>query len=64
MFKVINFCTKMEGFIDDIVVRKVLIDTYNCCLAFMIFKEKKGLHKKWIFAPLCVQDNLNDYAKF
>ena len=56
----------MSGFpIDEVAVKKVFLDTYNRCLAFVLFKAKaKKVHNGWIFPPLCVQDNSYAYALF
>ena len=64
--EVINFCAEAADYgITETEVKKVFLDTYNKCLVFVLFKAKENkVHKKWIFPPLCVQDNSYSYALF
>lgn len=66
VYEVVKYCTSMADFrVCDMSVKKVFIDTYNRCLAFVLFKAKsKNVHDKWIFPPLCVQDNSYSYTLF
>ena len=66
VYEVVNYCTSMQGYeITDIAVKKVFLDTYNRCLAFVLFKAKnKKVHDRWMFPPLCVQDNSYSYTLF
>ena len=66
VYKSIKYCTEMQHYaVSDIALKKVFLDTYNRCLAFVMFKSKeKKVHNKWIFPPLCVQDNSYSYILF
>lgn len=49
---------------DDIVVKKMFIDTYNQILSFITSKQGKGIYENWNFPPTCTQDNTYAYALF
>ena len=65
VYRVIKVCEEARDFVCDLVVKKVFLDTYNCCLEFMTFRETKNEPKdEWLFPPLCMQDNSYAYAVF
>ena len=66
VYKVIQYCRKNYDNIDDAVVKKIFIDTYNRNLSFHNFKHNKEdkIDEEWVFPPSCMQDNSYDYAIF
>ena len=65
VYEVVRFCKDMGNTLSDTAIKKVFLDTYNRCLAFLTFREKnKRPHDHWVFPPLCVQDNSYSYALF
>ena len=64
IFCFLCFCNQMPDFVDNIVLKKIFIDTYNCELAFTMFKQAKGVHEDWVFPPPCMQDNSYGYMTF
>ena len=64
LYRVINYCNRFDDFVDDVVMKKIFIDTYNRCLAFTKFKSAKKDHVEWVFPPACMQDNSYGYMIF
>ena len=64
LYEVIEYCNEYIEHVDDTIVRKFFIDTYNCCLKFVTFKERKDIHKDWVFPPKCMQHNSYNYMLF
>ena len=65
VYEVVKYCRDTGNTLSDTSVKKVFLDTYNRCLAFLTFREKnKKPHDHWVFPPLCVQDNSYSYALF
>ena len=64
VYRVIHAINNNIDMVDDVVIKKVFIDTYNRCLAFIKFKNGKGTHEDWVFPPPCVQHNSYSYAVF
>ena len=61
----IKYCNDSDNLVCDTAVKKVFLDTYNRCLAFMVFRTRnKTVMDKWVFPPLCVQDNSYSYVLF
>ena len=51
--------------VDNVVIKKVFIDTYNPVLRFLTFVEGKGLHEDdWVLPPTCVQEITYCYVVF
>lgn len=61
---VMYFYTYHTDFADNIVIKKIFIDTYSKCLVFVMFRQGTGEHKDWVFPLLCVQDNSYAYTIF
>ena len=64
--EIVNYTNlQPENMVDDLVIKKIFIDTYNRSLAFDLFRNE-GIksNKDWLFPPRCMQDNLYDYALF
>ena len=64
MFEVIEFCNNNIDWVDDTVVKKIFIDTYNRALRIDTFRDRRKTHDDWIFPPPCMQDNSYDYIVF
>ena len=64
VFRVVKLCTENYDMLDNVVIKKVFIDTYNRILAYNTFKLGKGSHDDWVYPPPCVQDNTFRYAVF
>ena len=65
VYKCIKYCKDTDNTLNDTAIKKVFLDTYNRCLAFVIFRDRtKIVQDKWIFPPLCVQDNSYSYILF
>ena len=64
LYEAIEYCSDYIEQVDDVIVRKIFIDTYNCCLKFVMFKEKKDTHIEWVFPPLYMQHNSYNYMLF
>lgn len=63
-YKVISYIQDEVEIVDEVVVKKIFIDTYNRCLAFDTFRKFGKAHKEWVFPPPCVQDNSYNYCIF
>ena len=63
-FEVIDYCADHIEHVDDVIVKKIFIDTYNRCLRFVMFREKAGYHNEWVFPPLCMQNNSYTYILY
>ena len=60
-----HFTTNFPDFVDDVVLKKIYIDTYNRNLGFTMFKQDKGVHEdEYFFPPPCMQDNSYGYLIF
>ena len=55
VFEVISYINKKIKFVDDVVVKKIFIDTHNSCLRYTKFKEKKSVERELVFPPVCRQ---------
>ena len=66
VYEVVKYCSSMASYeLTETAIKKVFLDTYNRCLAFVLFKAKNNkVHDEWVFPPLCVQDNSYSYANF
>lgn len=62
--EVISYINDKMEMVDDMVVKKIFIDTYNRCLRYTMFKENQGVHEEWVFPPACMANNSYDYAIF
>lgn len=52
VYMVVRYCTEAADFVTDVGVKKVFIDTYNRCLAFVKFRMRKGIHEDWVYLSL------------
>ena len=64
VYRTIRVCREQEELVDDAVVKKEFIDTYNRCKSFVTFKQSQNQHEGWDFPPVCMQDNSYSYAVF
>ena len=62
--EVVSYINKNPDYCEDIVVKKIFINTYNHDLALDIFREdgKDIKSDTWIYLPHCMQDNSYSYA--
>ena len=64
--KVVSYTNKTPEYYEDIIVKKIFIDTYNNDLECDIFRgEAKDIRSDtWIYPPRCMQDNSYSYAVY
>ena len=65
--KVISYAKYCDPFsVDDLVIKKIFIESYNQALSFESFRTKgESLNEgNWLFPPRCMQDNSYNYSIF